>query len=484
MSSIIPRCSTLVFDIGDVLFSWSPVNTTTISPRTLKSMLRSPAWFEYECGRISEDECYRLIGETFSLDASEVRQSFADARKSLTPDNLFLGFIRQLQEESGGHLRIFAMSNISAPDYEYVREQPADWSIFQRVFTSAAAGMRKPSLGFFRHVLEQIAADPSTVVFVDDRPENIISARSLGINGIVFDNPAKVRQALRYFVGDPTHRGRAFLEARAGQLETETTSGDPVEENFTQLLILEATGDKNLVRYVEHPRTWNFFRGKPQLTTDNYPADLDTTSVGLMVTKPDDLAFNSVMDEIVRGKDADGIPQVYFDKTRPRIDPVVCVNALSLFYSRGRGSELPDALAWVEGTLQHRAYLDGTLYYHTAESFLFFISRLLQSSDDKALHTRLAPLLKERLAERIGASGSALALAMRIIACASVGVRDELDLRGLLQLQLEDGGWEASGIYRYPTSGVTVGNRGLTTAFALNAIAAVEGAQPYMRPRV
>ncbi|KAI0064799.1 HAD-like protein [Artomyces pyxidatus] len=433
-------------------------------------MLCSPIWFDYECGRISEDDCYRLTGDVFAVDARDVRQAIAEARKSLTPDNTFFGFIKELQEESGGRLRIIAMSNISAPDYECIRKHPVDWSLFQRVFTSAEAGMRKPSLQFYRYVLETIAVDPSTVVFVDDRLENVTSARSLGINGIVFNDPAKVRQALYHYVGDPTLRGRTFLEARAGQLESETTWGHPIDENFSQLLILEATGDKKLVRYAQPPRTWNFFRGKPQFTTKSLPADLDTTSVGLMVTRPEDAVVNSVMEEMLGYVEADGIPQ-----TRPRIDPVVCANVLSLFYSRGRGSELPRALAWVQGTLEHRAYLEGTLYYQTAESFLFFVSRLLRSTDNEALRAQLAPLLKERLSERIGAHGTALALAMRIIACASVGVRDEVDLRELLQLQLEDGGWEASGIYRYPTSGIVVGNRGLTTAFALNAIATVEG---------
>ncbi|KAI0065887.1 HAD-like protein [Artomyces pyxidatus] len=472
--SLIPECSTLIFDIGDVLFSWCPVNTTSIAPRTVKSILRSPIWHEYECGRLSEDECYRLVAEAFSLETSEVHRAVADVRKSLAPDNAFLGFIQQLQAEAGGRLRIFAMSNISAPDYAFLRKLPVDWDIFQRVFTSAGAGMRKPNLIFYRHVLDEVKADPSSVVFVDDRLENVIAARSLGINGIVFNDPASVRQTLRCYVGNSMLRGRAYLTARAGRLESETTSGEEIEENLNQLLILEATGDKTLVRFNHYPHTWNFFRGEPQFTTANHPADLHTTAFGLMVTQPEDSIFDAVIEEMLEHLDSERIPQVYFDKTRPRIDPVVCVNVLSLFYSRGRGPELPEALDWIEGILQHRAYLEGTVYCKTPESFLFFASRLLRASADATLHARLAPLLKARLQERIGAGGHALALAMRINACATLGVRDEVDLQRLLMLQMEDGGWEASGIFNYPTSGIRFGNRGLTTAYALNAISALD----------
>ena len=104
--------------------------------------------------------------------------------------------------------------------------------------------MRKPDLFFYKFVLDEIKVEPPSVVFVDDRPENILAARSLGINGIVFDNVERVRQALRNFVGDPVSRGMAFLENQAGHLESESNRGSNISENFTQLLILEAAGNK------------------------------------------------------------------------------------------------------------------------------------------------------------------------------------------------------------------------------------------------
>jgi hypothetical protein len=46
--------------------------------------------------------------------------------------------------------------------------------------------------------------------------------------------------------------------------------------------------------------------------------------------------------------------------------------------------------------LEHRAYLDGTRYYETAECFLFFSARLLHKVvRDESLHARLAQLLRE-----------------------------------------------------------------------------------------
>lgn len=95
-----------------------------------------------------------------------------------------------------------------------------------------------------QHVLHQIEADPATTVFVDDKPDNVLSARSLGLHGIVWDRPENVRRAIRYLVGDPVARARGFLQTRAGVLDSETDTGEKIGDNFAQLLILEATKDR------------------------------------------------------------------------------------------------------------------------------------------------------------------------------------------------------------------------------------------------
>ena len=50
--------------------------------------------------------------------------------------------------------------------------------------------------------------------------------------------------------------------------------------------------------------------GEPIFTTDQFPADMDTTSVGLMVTQPDDHVVQSVLDEILQYLTWDGITMV------------------------------------------------------------------------------------------------------------------------------------------------------------------------------
>ena len=241
-TSIIPRCNTLIFDIGDVLYTWSPKTPTPISPRTLKTILSSPLWGQYECGKLSEAECYQRVSVEHAVDASDVARAFEHARDSLLPNTELLSFIESLKRESGGSLRVFAMSNISQPDFEaLLARESVDWSLFDQVFTSAAAGMRKPDLCFYKYVVEEIGCDLEMTIFVDDKPDNVLSARSLGMHGVVYNNLSDTRTALRSLVGDPVQRGWNFLRTRGGQHVSITDSGVVVGENFTQLLLLEAT---------------------------------------------------------------------------------------------------------------------------------------------------------------------------------------------------------------------------------------------------
>lgn len=231
--------------------------------------------------------------------------------------------------------------------------------------------------------------------------------------------------------------------------------------------------------------------GAPVLTTESFPDDLDTTSLAFLNLEHDEATVRATMDDMLACCDQDGIVmvrchqhlhnyfvadrpwQTYFDKSRPRVDPVVAACVLTLFHSRNRGHELVRTYTWLRDILRHRAYVDGTLYYDSAEWFLYHINRLISRSADADAKRELGDMLKERVEERIGAPGDALSLSMRLVVCASMGVPDRRDLQTLLSVQEEDGGWEPSRLCGFPRLNLWLGNRGVTTAIAVNAIEAM-----------
>ena len=167
--------------------------------------------------------------------------------------------------------------------------------------------------------------------------------------------------------------------------------------------------------------------------------------------------------------------QTYFDLSRPRVDWIVSTNILACYYAYNRGHEFDVTLQLLRTMLVERSYMNGTRYYTTADCCLGFVARLLRCSSDAQLHLTLRQLLESRLRERVGLEGSALDLAMRITACAQMGIACQEDRVTLLKMQCKDGSWDQGWMYRFGSTGVRVGNRAVTTAMAVAALEAGQG---------
>jgi hypothetical protein len=79
-------------------------------------------------------------------------------------------------------------------------------------------------------------------------------------------------------------------------------------------------------------------------------------------------------------------------------------------------------------------------------------------------------MLKERIKERIGSQADAPGLAMRLLVCEQCNVRDVQGLKSLMAMQQIDGGWEAGQLFAYASKNLRIGNRGVSSALATDAI--------------
>ena len=129
--------TSVIFDLRDVLFSWSlsELSPQSLPAKTLGSIIRSVHWIEYEKGNLTEDQAYSLIAQKFSVSPVDVKRSFEDARNTLQIKPKILEVVRELKESG---LAIYAMSNISAPDWKFVSTKctAEEWALFDYIFTS------------------------------------------------------------------------------------------------------------------------------------------------------------------------------------------------------------------------------------------------------------------------------------------------------------------------------------------------------------
>jgi hypothetical protein len=380
-------------------------------------------------------------------------------------------------------------TNIARHDFTYLKDILPDWTLFDGEYTSFDAGMIKPELGYYNHVLDNLGlTDPKSAIFVDDKVTNVSAAQSFGIEGIVFESADALMRQLRNQLFDPVMRARQYMEANAHNHHSQIEDGPIIRDVFSQFLIhkeLQDTGiitlspatappdeiRAEMIRAASEAKTWNYFIGPPVGTTSTFPEDVDDTAYALLSFSPPAASANSVLDRFLANRHLrDGLVQTYFDEKRPRVCPTVLVNVIRVFYHYKRGADIQNELCHVRNILLNRAYVNGAAQYLLAESFLFFLARLVEANLDEVEIQDLREPLVARLRERVGRHDDSFAVAARVLACQSMGVWAGSDLAYLKEFQELDGGWEIGWVCRYGRNQKRIGNRGVVTAFAIKAL--------------
>jgi len=93
--------------------------------------------------------------------------------------------------------RIALLSNIN--DIHYTSIEDECMPLFLELhdcFLSYKIGMRKPNYDIFLYALDRINIKPENALFIDDAYQNIIAARSLGIQTVHLASQTQLKEAL------------------------------------------------------------------------------------------------------------------------------------------------------------------------------------------------------------------------------------------------------------------------------------------------
>ena len=91
------------------------------------------------------------------------------------------------------------LSNIIAPHKDYILKNYSLNDLFDYIFLSCDLGMKKPEKEIFEFVLSKINAKPYEAIFIDDKEENIKTAKELGINAFLFSSVNDLKNKLIKF---------------------------------------------------------------------------------------------------------------------------------------------------------------------------------------------------------------------------------------------------------------------------------------------
>jgi putative hydrolase of the HAD superfamily len=124
---------------------------------------------------------------------------FVDAMKaeSQVLEDSALGILKEI---AASEAVMLGMLNNEARELNDFRIQQFGLTDFFGVFLSSCyVGLRKPDARMFRLACDVLQREPGEIVFVDDRAGNVQAATSVGMHGIVYEGPEKLKAKLTEF---------------------------------------------------------------------------------------------------------------------------------------------------------------------------------------------------------------------------------------------------------------------------------------------
>jgi 2-haloacid dehalogenase len=190
----------VVFDLGGVLLEWNPRHL-------YRKLFPDEEAMEEFLARVCTTEWNERqdAGRPFAEAVAELAPAHPDKLHlinawherfgEMIPDAIH-GTVEILRELKSRSVPVYALSNWSAETFHSQRERFAFLAWFDGIVVSGHEGCMKPDERIFRILLERYGLAADETVFIDDNPKNARAASALGIHGIHFQSPDKLRREL------------------------------------------------------------------------------------------------------------------------------------------------------------------------------------------------------------------------------------------------------------------------------------------------
>lgn len=200
----------IVFDFGGVILNLDEKKTyeelsqiLSIDTENLHEMvLKTKTFYDFECGKISSFEFIQFIHSLTKKLTSD--QQIIDAWNAMLLE-LPLEHVDILLELKK-HYRTFLLSNTNAIHeacfVQNIHNQGIPYTLeqmFETVWYSHVLGLRKPNTDIFIEITKRAQLHPHATLFLDDRADNIATAKKLGFQTQLITNTHTIKQIFNGF---------------------------------------------------------------------------------------------------------------------------------------------------------------------------------------------------------------------------------------------------------------------------------------------
>lgn len=191
----------VVFDIGNVLVRWNPIEITRLTftdthdiESLCESIFQSEIWYNLNKGLISENEAKLQHQILLGLSEVECERLFYYVKQTQI---LIYGSVDLVKRVKAAGYRVFALTDNVHEIVNHLKSTYTFWDLFEGAVVSADVGILKPQAEIYQHLLNQFDIKAEETIFLDDMPHNVKGAQNVGITAIEFKNADQGEHALK-----------------------------------------------------------------------------------------------------------------------------------------------------------------------------------------------------------------------------------------------------------------------------------------------
>lgn len=147
---------------------------------------------DFAKGKITEDAFWEKLCARLNVAKPSVESLLTEAfeRVYFERDDV-ISLVASLKDKG---YKLALLSNTEKPMVDCFRRRNYDF--FDLTVFSCMEGVIKPDRKIYELTLNKLRINPHEAIFIDDKEENIIAAKAMGINAILFETPEKFKEKL------------------------------------------------------------------------------------------------------------------------------------------------------------------------------------------------------------------------------------------------------------------------------------------------
>ena len=193
-----------LFDLGGVFFDWDPNHFFINIFKDLEERqyflneICNDAWnIQQDAGRSIKDAELELIPK-FPKYEKQIKMYYANHRNMIK--GTFTKSIEILNYLKKNNYECYVLSNWSAETFIGMTENYPFLKKFDGLLISGEDKLIKPNLDIYQLAIERFDLDPHKCVFIDDKLENIETAKKLSFHTIHLTNPQTIKTDIKKYL--------------------------------------------------------------------------------------------------------------------------------------------------------------------------------------------------------------------------------------------------------------------------------------------